>query len=82
MMLDVDEQEWKGMSKPMKRRGKAPGGWWGEVSSGGGGDKKGGEVGGLQGGVTGIGSGLGKIAQLWKNLKGGERTNWTCGDME
>ena len=32
----------------MKRRGKAPVGWWGEVSSGGGGDKKGKEVGGLQ----------------------------------
>ena len=50
------------MSKPMKRRGKAPGGWWGEVSSGGGGDKKGRGVGGLQGGVTAVGGELGKKA--------------------
>ena len=48
------------MSKAMKRRGKAPVRWWGEVSSGGEGDKKGGEVVGLQVGVTAMGGGLGK----------------------
>ena len=52
----------KGTSKAMKRRGKAPVRWWGEVSSGGGGDKKGRELGGLQVGVTAMGGGLGKKA--------------------
>ena len=61
-MIHMDEKEWKGMSMAMKQRRKAPVRWWGEVSSGGGGDKKGRELGGLQVGVTAMGGGLGKKA--------------------
>ena len=43
----------KGVSKPKKRRGKAPGGWWGEVTSGGGETKRAGRWGGYKG-VTGM----------------------------
>ena len=53
--------ELEGISKAIKQRGEAPGGWLGDVSGGGGRDKKGGRWVGYKGNI-GIVGGLGKKA--------------------